>query len=93
MCRTVKYSHSQELGEVNCAVSVSVHLIDHVLKLCLGWVLTKRPVKDDISSVRILEISNHQPHDSPQLLGGDGAVTVLVKQRESLLELGNLILS
>eukprot|EP00092_Neocalanus_flemingeri_P021680 GFUD01023518.1.p1 GENE.GFUD01023518.1~~GFUD01023518.1.p1 ORF type:complete len:103 (+),score=7.18 GFUD01023518.1:99-407(+) len=30
------------------------------------------------------------PHDGPQLFGGDSAVTVLVEQREGLLEFGNL---
>merc|ERR1740125_24322 len=32
-------------------------------------------------------------HDSSQLFCGDGAITVLVKERECLLELGNLLLS
>lgn len=31
------------------------------------------------------------PHDSAQLLGGDGAVTILVKEGEGFLELGNLL--
>merc|ERR1719238_1646969 len=32
-------------------------------------------------------------HDGSQLLGGDGAIAVLVEEGESLLELGNLFLS
>merc|ERR1740117_2348858 len=32
----------QELWEINGAVTISIHLIDHVLKLCFGWVLSKR---------------------------------------------------
>merc|ERR1719265_692796 len=32
----------EELGEVNCPVSISVDFVDHVLQLCLGWVLTQR---------------------------------------------------
>merc|ERR1712060_956775 len=31
-------------------------------------------------------------HDGPELLGGDGAITVLVEQRESFFELGDLLL-
>ena len=31
-----------------------------------------------------------RPHDSAQLLGGDGAVTILVKEGEGFFELGNL---
>lgn len=49
--------------------TVCVHLIDHVLELRLGRVLTQRP------------------HDGAELLGGDGSVSVLVEQREGLLEL------
>ena len=49
------------------------HLIDHVLELSLGGVLSQRT------------------HDSPQLLGCDGAVTILVEKGESLLKLGNLL--
>ena len=30
-------------GKINGAIVVGVNLIDHVLKLRLGWVLTKRP--------------------------------------------------
>jgi hypothetical protein len=33
-----------------------------------------------------------RPHDGAQLLGRDGAVAVLVEQREGLLELGDLLL-
>ena len=35
--------HGQELREVNGAVAVSVHLIDHVLELGLGGVLSQGP--------------------------------------------------
>jgi hypothetical protein len=31
-------------------------------------------------------------HNCPQLLGGDGAIAILVEQGEGLLELGNLFL-
>ncbi len=50
------------------------HLVDHVLQLGLGRVLTQRA------------------HDSSQLLGGDGAITVLVEKGERLLELSDLLL-
>ena len=33
------------------------------------------------------------PHDGSELLGGDGAVSILVKQREGFFELGNLVFS
>ena len=35
--------HGQELGEVDGAVTVGVHLVDHVLQLGLGGVLTQGP--------------------------------------------------
>ncbi len=57
---------------VNGAVSVSVNLIDHVLKFSFRGVLSKGA------------------HNCAELLGGDGAVTILVEQGEGLLELGDL---
>ena len=33
----------QELWKVDCAVSISVHLVNHVLQLRLCWILTQRP--------------------------------------------------
>ena len=50
-------------------LTVSIHLVDHVLQLSLRGVLTQRP------------------HHRAQFFGGDGAVAVLVEQRERLLEL------
>ena len=41
----------------------------------------------------LLPTAYTSPHDSPQLLGSDGAVSVFVEQREGFLELGNLIFS
>ena len=35
--------HGEELGEVDGPVAVSVHLVDHVLELGLGGVLTQGP--------------------------------------------------
>ena len=35
--------HGQKLGEVDGAVTVSVHLVDHVLKLGLSGVLAQGP--------------------------------------------------
>ena len=49
--------------------TVSINLVDHVLQLSLGGILTQ------------------WPHDCSQLLGSDGAVSILVKQWERLLEL------
>merc|ERR1719310_2313866 len=65
----------KELWEIDGAVTIGIHLVDHVLKLSLRWVLSKGA------------------HDCSQLLGGDGAIAVLVEQGEGLLELGNLLLS
>jgi len=64
--------HCQELGEVDCAIAISIHLIDHVLELSLCGVLSQGP------------------HDGAQLLGGDGAIAILVEQGESLLEFSDL---
>lgn len=50
-------------------LTISIHLIDHVLQLSLGGVLSQRA------------------HHCPELLGGDGSITILVKERERLLEL------
>merc|ERR1719512_564364 len=65
----------QELGKINRAIAVRVHLVDHVLELSLRWVLSQRS------------------HHCTQLLGCDGAIAILVKKRECLLELSNLLLS
>lgn len=43
-------------------LTVSIHLIDHVLEFSLGGVLSQRA------------------HDSSELFGGDGAISVLVEQ-------------
>ena len=37
--------HSEELREVNGAVAIRVHLIDHILELKLRGILTQRPKK------------------------------------------------
>ena len=55
-------------------LTIGVDLIDHVLQLGLGGVLSQGT------------------HDGSQLLGGDGAISVLVEQREGLFEFGNLLL-
>lgn len=65
--------HGQELGEVDGAVAVGVHLVDHVLQLGLGGVLPQGA------------------HDGAQLLGGDGAVAVLVEQGKGFFEFGDLL--
>merc|ERR1719391_1351150 len=66
--------HGQELGEVNRAVAIGIHLVDHVLQLGLCGVLSQGS------------------HDSSQLLGGNGAISVLVEEGEGLLELRDLFL-
>merc|ERR550514_1807768 len=65
----------EELWEIDGAVTIGIHFVDHILKLCLGWVLPQRA------------------HDCAQLLGGDGAITILVEEGEGLLELCNLLFS
>ena len=65
----------KELWEIDGSVTVGIDLIDHVLELSLGWVLTKGA------------------HDSTKFLGGDGAITVLIEEGESFLELSNLFFS
>ena len=67
--------HGEELGEIDITVTISVNFVDHVLKLSLGRVLSKRA------------------HDGSELLGGDGTISVLVKEGEGLLELGDLLFS
>lgn len=51
---------TRETGTLD--LTVSVHLIDHVLEFSLGGVLSQRA------------------HDSSELFGGDGAISVLVEQ-------------
>lgn len=58
--------HRQELGKVDCAVAVSIHFVDHVLKVSLGRVLAEGA------------------HDCAELLGGDGAIAILIEQGEGL---------
>lgn len=60
--------HRQELGKVDCAVAVSIHFVDHVLKVSLGRVLAEGA------------------HDCAELLGGDGAIAILIEQGEGLCE-------
>lgn len=55
-------------------LTISINLIDHVLKFSFSGVLTEGS------------------HDCSQFLGGDGAITILVEEGESLLELSNLFL-
>lgn len=50
-------------------LTVSIHLVNHVLKLSLGGILPQGA------------------HHGPELFGGDGTVTVFIKQWERLLEL------
>lgn len=57
------------LNQQNVILTISIHLIDHILQLSLSGVLSQRA------------------HHSPELLGGDRPITVLVKQRERLFEL------
>lgn len=50
-------------------LTIRIHLVNHVLQLCFGGVLSQGP------------------HHRPQLLGGDSAISILVKEGEGLLEL------
>lgn len=61
--------HGQELWEVNGPITISIHLINHVLQFRLSGVLPQRS------------------HHSPQLLGGNGAISILVEEGEGFLEL------
>jgi hypothetical protein len=47
---------------------------------------------DHILQLGLGRILSQGPHDGAQLLGGDGAVAVLVKEGEGLLELSDLLL-
>jgi len=60
--------HCQELWEINGAVAIRVDLVDHVLKVGLGGVLSQRA------------------HDGAELLGGDGAIAILIEEREGLYD-------
>lgn len=69
---TVRSTQGTVTAFVTVDLTISVHLIDHVLEFSLGGVLSQRA------------------HDSSKLFSGDGAIAVLVKQRERLLELWEL---
>jgi len=56
----------EELWEINGSVTIGIDLIDHVLELSLGWVLSEGS------------------HDGTKLLGGNGAITILIEQGEGL---------
>jgi hypothetical protein len=47
---------------------------------------------DHVLELGLGRVLAQRPHDGAQLLGRDGAVAVLVEQREGLLELGDLLL-
>ena len=45
---------------------------------------------DHVLKFSLGRVLSERPHDGSQLLGGDGAVAILVEQGEGLLELGDL---
>ena len=47
---------------------------------------------DHVLQLGLRGVLSQRPHDGAQLLGGDGAIAVLVDQAERLLELGDLLL-
>ena len=46
---------------------------------------------DHVLKFSLGRVLSERPHDGSQLLGGDGAVAILVEQGEGLLELGDLL--
>ena len=47
---------------------------------------------DHVLKLRLCGVLTERPHDGAQLFSGDGAVAILVEERERLLELGDLFL-
>merc|ERR1740121_2443437 len=47
---------------------------------------------DHVLELSLCWILSKRPHHCAQLLGRDGAIAILVKEREGLLELGDLLL-
>ena len=48
---------------------------------------------DHVLELGLCRVLSQRPHDGAQLLGGDGAVAILVEEGEGLLELGDLLFS
>ena len=47
---------------------------------------------DHVLKLSLCGVLSERPHDGPQFLGSDGAISILVEQRKSFLEFGNLLL-
>ncbi len=48
---------------------------------------------DHVLELGLGRVLSERPHDGAELLGGDGAISVLVKEGEGLLELCDLLFS
>jgi hypothetical protein len=71
----------EEFWEVDGAIAVGVHLIDHVLQFGLGGVLPQRA--HDCPQF-LLYVQRY--------LGGDGSIAIFVEEGEGLFEFSNLLL-
>merc|ERR1719199_2199718 len=90
----VLVEHLEGLDDLLLGVSV-LHLASHhgeELGEVDGAVAVGIDLVDHVLQLGLSGVLAQRAHDRAQLLGGDGAVTVLVEQRERLLELGDLLL-
>merc|ERR1712118_111856 len=60
--------------------------IDGTISICIHFI-------DHVLELSLGGILSQRAHDCSQLLGSDSAITVLIEEREGLLELRNLLLS
>ena len=89
----VLVEHLEGLDDFLLAVSV-LHLASHhskELREIDGAVAISIDLIDHVLELGLSGVLAKGAHDSAQLLGGDGAITVLVEQGEGLLELSDLL--
>jgi hypothetical protein len=68
------------------------HHVQELLKVD-GALAALVEIRQDLKDERVLDVVAERGHRRPQLARVDGARTVLVKQIECLLQLGNLFLA
>ena len=82
---TQSHTHSSSPPTMkNCRHQNTTHTHTHT------HIHQQHPMKTNLQ-LSLCGVLAKRAHDSAQLLGGDGAITVLVEQGERLLELGNLL--
>merc|ERR1719203_70710 len=90
----IAIEHLESLDELLLRVRV-LHLTRHERQKLWkidGAIAIGVHLVDHVLQLGLRRILAQRPHDRAQLLGGDGAITILVEEGEGLLELSDLLL-